>query len=120
MKTENHKTLTTTDCEPVAINRLSEFTNTRSTLGLSRFSTACLNKLHELKERLSAQLVAKYGGSINHTLLRLAINEADSLAATTPFPSLFLPVLAEEKVQLADAWTRRQRAILEQTSEFAA
>ncbi len=59
-------------------------------------------------------------GAINHALLRQAINEADALAATTPFPSLFLPALAEEKVQLAYAWKSRQRAIHEQTWALAA
>jgi hypothetical protein len=120
MKTENHETLTTTDGEPAAFNRLTEFSRTHSTSGLSRFSTACLNKLQELKERLSAQLAAEYGGSINSALLRQVINEADALAATTPFPSLFLPWLAEEKVQLAYAWSSRQRAIREQSWALAA
>ena len=115
MKTENLEKATTTNGEPAAFNRLTEFTNTCSISGLSRFSTACLNKLNELKERLSAQLAAEYGGSVNHALLRQAINEADSLAATTPFPSLFLPALAEEKVQIAYTWNSRQRAIREQT-----
>jgi len=120
MKTENHEILTTTNGEPAECNRLTESSHTHSTSGLSRFSTACLKKLHELKERLSAQLVAEYGGSINHTVLRQAINEADALAATTPFPGLFLPALAEEKVQLAYAWNSRQRAIREQTWSLAA
>jgi hypothetical protein len=78
-----------------------------------------LNKLHQLKGRLSAQLIAEYGASTSHTLLRQAINEADALAATTPFPSLFLPALAEAKVQLAHAWSRRQRVIREQTWALA-
>lgn len=120
MKTENHETLTTTDVEPAAFNRHAGFTSALSTAGLRRFPTACLNKLQELKARLSAQLVAEYGDSINHARLRQAINEADSLAATTPFPSLFLPALAEEKVQLAYAWNSRQRAIREQTWALAA
>jgi hypothetical protein len=120
MKTENHETLTTTEGETAVFNRLTEFTNTHSSSGLGRFSTACLNKLQELKKRLSAQLAVEYGNTINHALLRQAINEADSLAATTPFPSLFLPALAEEKVQLAYAWNSRQRAIREQTWALAA
>jgi hypothetical protein len=120
MKTENHETLTTTNSEPAAFNRHAAFTSTHLTSGLSRLSTACLNKLNELKERLSAQLAAEYGVSINHALLRQAINEADALAATTPFPSLFLPTLAEEKVQLAYVWNSRQRAIREQTWALAA
>jgi hypothetical protein len=120
MKTENQETGTTTNSVPAEFNRHAGFTSTQSTAGLSRFSTACLNKLNELKERLSAQLAAEYGGAINQALLRQAINEADSLAATTPFPGLFLPALAEEKVQLAYAWNSRQRAIHEQSWALAA
>lgn len=120
MKTENQETVTTTNGEPSELNQHPGFTSTQSTSRLSRCSTACLNKLNELKERLSAQLAAEYEGAINQALLRQAINEADSLAATTPFPSLFLPALAEEKVQLAYVWNNRQAAIREQTWALAA
>lgn len=120
MKTENTETVNTTNGELAEVNRLTGLTKTQSTSGLNRFSTACLNKWNELKERLSAQLAAEYGGAINQTLLRQAINEADALAATPPFPSLFLPTLAEEKVQLAYAWSSHQRAIREHTMTLAA
>jgi hypothetical protein len=48
-------------------------------------------------------------------LLQKAVNEAAALAANTPFPSLFLPVLAEEKANLLSQWERKQRAIHELT-----
>lgn len=120
MKAEKTETVNTTNGEAAAFNRHAGFTCTQLTSGLNRFSTACLNKLNELKERLSAQFIAEYGGAINQTLLRQAINEADALAATTPFPSLFLPTLAEEKVQLAYAWSSHQRAVREQSLALAA
>lgn len=81
--------------------------------GFRRFSAACHRKLQELKERLTERLAAEYAGLLSRRELRLVVNEADSLAATTPFPALFLPALAEEKVQVATAWHARQRLVLQ-------
>ncbi len=40
--------------------------------------------------------------------VRLAVNEAESLACATPYAHLFLPVLAEEKIRSARQWASRQ------------
>jgi len=39
---------------------------------------------------------------------RLAVNEAESLAWSTPYAHLFLPALVEEKIQYARQWASRQ------------
>lgn len=49
------------------------------------------------------------------SLIRRAVNEADSLAILTPFPLLVLPELALEKVRESLAWVTRQRHILERS-----
>jgi len=119
MKTENYKNETTSNSDVPEFNLLAGSTGTRVSLSLQRFSTACLTKWHALKERVTEQLVAEYGNSVSTTLLQQAVQEADAIAATTLFPSLFLPALAEEKVQLAYAWSNRQREIHEQPMAFA-
>lgn len=121
MKIRNQENRTSSAKRPAPFSRrLADFTGTDLTSGLRRFPARCLSRLSELKQRLSAQLAAEYGDSIHPVLLRQAINEADSIAATTPFPGLFLPSLAEEKVRFAHAWSLRQRAIRERTHSFAA
>ncbi len=100
-------------------NRFASFDSDRTALGLQRFSAACLAQLDELKRRVTRQLSAEYGKSLGATLLGQAVSEADALAATTLFPSLFFPTLAEEKVRLAYAWSTRQRRIRERTMAFA-
>ena len=46
-------------------------------------------------------------------LVHQAVNEAHALAAMTIAPLLFLPALAEEKVQKAAEWSVRQRSLLQ-------
>lgn len=91
-----------------------------SAFGLHRIPTAAVRKLNELKAQLTSQLIAEVGGLLSAHAVKLAVNEADSLAATTQFPALFLPALAEEKVQNALVWQTRQWAIQGQTLAFAA
>jgi hypothetical protein len=90
-----------------------------SDFGFRRFSAECSQKLAALKDRLAADLANQFG-TLNVRLVRQVVSEADSLAATTPFPSLFLPVLAEEKVRAASQWAARQQSIHEQTLTLAA
>lgn len=90
-----------------------------SEFGFRKFSADCSEKLTELKERVVADL-AKEFSALNARLIGQVVNEADSLAATTPFPALLLPVLAEEKVRTASAWAARQQTIRDQTLALAA
>ena len=85
-----------------------------ATSGLRPFSAACLAKLQELKEVVTGNLAAEYGALVNHRQLQQVVNEADALAAFTPFPTLFLPTLAEEKVLAAAAWNKKQQALFAQ------
>jgi hypothetical protein len=43
--------------------------------------------------------------------VRLAVNDAESLAWSTPYAHLFLPVLVEEKIQYARQWADRQSRV---------
>src|SRR5687767_10272039 len=81
------------------------------TIGSGKFSTECLEKLHDLKERVTANLALEFAGVLNPGAVRRVVNEADALASITPFPALFLPTLAEEKAQNALEWENRQRLI---------
>ena len=86
--------------------------------GFRRFSAECSELLNELKERIAADLAEEFAGALDARLVRQILNEADSLAATTPFPALLFPALAEEKV--ASAWAARQQMTREQTLVSAA
>lgn len=52
-------------------------------------------------------------------ILQLALNEAEALAEASGFPQLTFPALAQEKVELASAWLRRQKAIRESTRSIS-
>jgi hypothetical protein len=80
--------------------------------GIRRCAASYQRKLTQLKERVTAELAAKFAGRLDREAIRQAVNEADALAATTPFPALFLPKLAEEKTDVAFHWHLRQRQIL--------
>lgn len=62
--------------------------------------------LRPVKERLLAEYAPRFPGA-RHAL-RLALNEAEALAAQTPFPHLVFPVLAREKAETLATWRRRQ------------
>ena len=79
--------------------------------GLRRFSRTCLHKLNQLKEALTQEMAFQFAGTLGPELIRKVVNEADAIAASTPFPALFLPALAEEKVQQAWRWQAKQRLI---------
>src|ERR1041385_8406806 len=81
---------------PVAASPTSVF----SDFAVRRFSAACSQRLTELKERVAASLAGEFS-ALDSRWIRQVVNEADSLAATTPFPALLLPVLAEEKARSA-------------------
>jgi hypothetical protein len=86
---------------------------------INRFSSECSAKLAKLKSRIASDLAHRFN-NLNGQLLWQAVNEADALAATTAFPSLVLPALAEEKVREASLWAARQRLIRERSIALAA
>jgi len=97
--TEARNTATTTQSP-----RLREF-------GFRQFSAECAEKLANLKDRIAAELANEFASVLSPRLVRQVVNEAGSLAATTPFPALLLPALAAEKVRSASAWAARQERI---------
>jgi hypothetical protein len=83
-------------------------------------SGACGQKIAALKEALLTVLLSEYAESVPPLLLAQVLTEAEALASLTPFPALFLPALAEEKVAEARAWTERQRRLRGQEIAFGA
>jgi hypothetical protein len=71
-----------------------------------------ISTAEELKSALAKRLSAEYDG-VASRLVHQAINEACALASLTLEPLLFLPALAEEKVQQAAAWSARQHSLLD-------
>jgi len=68
-------------------------------------------ELNEVKNKVARQLTFRYGNDLSEDSVRFAVNEADALAATLPYPLLFFPTLAEEKVLKASQWAEKQRQI---------
>src|SRR5271154_1225713 len=68
---------------------------------------AAARKLKQLEEQLVTKLVTEMEGSVPQHLVRQAMNEAEALAWASRYPLLFLPDLAEEKVQTARQWNNR-------------
>ncbi len=73
---------------------------------ISMFPTS---KAEQLKSALLKRFRAEYA-DVDAQLVHQAVNEAFALASATSEPLLLLPVLAEEKVQSAAAWSTRQRS----------
>ncbi|MEN9675045.1 MAG: hypothetical protein RIS76_941 [Verrucomicrobiota bacterium] len=86
-------------------------------LPLQRLSNQASAALTAYRQALLEALSATDAGDLPVNLLSQALNEAEALATLTPFPALFLPALAEEKITDARIWFERQRQIREQ--EFA-
>jgi hypothetical protein len=70
-------------------------------------------KFNRLKGHVMQKLAGEFSKGISGRLLERAVGEAEALAWSTPYPLLFLPVLAEEKVLSARQWAEHQRQILE-------
>ena len=73
----------------------------------------------QLKEHVLEALAGEFRGRLDGRTLQFAVNEADALAGLTPFPTLFLPVLAEEKARNAARWQRKQHKLLQGNESFA-
>lgn len=57
--------------------------------------------------------------SADARLIRLAVNEAESLAWQTSYPHLVFPTLATEKIEALATWNRRQEAMRERSPVWA-
>jgi len=68
-----------------------------------------VTKLDDYKTRLLEELKAEPQTFLDH--VKSAITEAEALAWSTPYPHLFLPALAEEKIACVQQWTHRQYLI---------
>ncbi len=97
-----------------ALNLLPSTPTTAISKSIRRFSGECSQKLTDLKDRVADQLAGEFR-SLSPRFVRQVVNEADSLAATTAFPALLFPALAEERVRNASDWAARQQLIRDQT-----
>ena len=76
----------------------------------------CLSSCQKLLEQVGQvkqALLDKYALVVNgqEGILQSALNEAEALAWQTPYPHLFFPVLAEEKLTAARRWVGRQELL---------
>jgi len=86
----------------------------------SRNSTGQSKDFAALKERITASLEEEFAAIIGTRFIRQVVNEAAAVVATTSFPVLLLPALAEEKARKASQWATRQQAIRQQAFTLAA
>lgn len=69
----------------------------------------------ELSRRLVVALAFEFDGLLSHREIRAMVREAEARALETSLPLLALPALADERVQAAVGWHRRQRSIRERS-----
>jgi hypothetical protein len=96
-----------------SVNHSRKDTKMRNTTHI--IPTIPVSTAEVLKSVLVKELSAEYT-SVEAGRVHQAVNEAHALAALTNEPLLFLPALAEEKVQNAAAWSARQRSLLQTDS----
>jgi hypothetical protein len=93
------------------MNTTKNTTATKNTF--TKFCTECYNRfvaeIAEVRDRITAEFRENLDSHGN--LFRLALNEAEFLAAQTEYPHLVYPALAMEKVQAVNNWRARQYAI---------
>jgi hypothetical protein len=78
------------------------------------------SQINDLKKRLHCEFGFRFAGTLNERALLWAINEADAVAATTEYPLLVFPSLAEEKVSKARSWQEKQQEIVRRPLLLAA
>ncbi|WP_150107473.1 hypothetical protein [Pedosphaera parvula] len=71
------------------------------------------------RSQVVERLYKQVAGRLPKELFKQAVWEAEALASTTPYPLLFLPALAEEKISNMEQWAERQREIRERQPIFA-
>jgi hypothetical protein len=65
----------------------------------------------QLGAKLRRTLPWQSAAELPQPLVHRAVHEAEALALQTPFPTLVLPVLAEERVAAMSQWHSRQQEI---------
>lgn len=65
----------------------------------------------QLGAKLRRTLPWQSAAELPQPLVHRAVSEAEALALQTPFPTLVLPVLAEERVTAMSLWHSRQQEI---------
>lgn len=78
---------------------------------LTHLTTLCRQKAHDLKDHVKLLLSNEFGDVLDTVKIQQVVNEADALATFTPFPSLFLPSLAQEKAVAAVTWQGKQNLL---------
>jgi hypothetical protein len=106
-------------------NKNSQFlkTSPEHTGAWNRSVQACRNmaaKFNQLSARLMEKLAVEAQGLVSEPALERAVVEAGALAWSTPYPLLFLPALAEEKVLNARQWAGQQQEIFRRQQALAA
>lgn len=82
----------------------------RSELGQpAGFRQSIVAKVNEYRTDLLAEFRGESPGFLH--FIRLAVNEAEGLASSTPYAHLLFPTLVEEKIQYVRRWTRHQDRI---------
>ena len=92
-------------------NRFPKSVPTFTDLAPDRWNRRSEVLIGAFRQSLLGALLDAHAGELPADLLMGALNEAEALASLTPFPELFLPALAEEKVRAASNWQVRQRVI---------
>ena len=76
---------------------------------------ACRAAVDGLGRQFLADLAGEYKSALPGQWLDRAFAEAEAVAWSTPYPLLFLPELAHEKVRNVRRWADRQQDILQAT-----
>jgi hypothetical protein len=80
---------------------------------------ACRAAVNGMGKQFLAELAGEYKSSLPGQWLERAFADAEAVAWSTPYPLLFLPELAREKVHNVRRWAERQQQILQATPAYA-
>jgi hypothetical protein len=87
--------------------------------GFRYLTGVCAKKFQAIKDTVKDHLEREYGNVLDGTSIQQIVNEADALAAFTPFPTLFLPTLADEKARAVVRWQGKQKLLWAHGSGYA-
>jgi len=98
-------------------------TNSNSTT-VQTIADRCRQSCHRLLagiERAKSKIINEFRPTreSQENLFKQAVSEAEALAWQTPYPHLFFPSLAVEKVQAVAAWQTRQQLLRQRQPLFA-